>query len=268
MDNKKKKYIFSLILMIAIIILIAIGSTFAYFSAMVSSEENAVNLSAAVYKLELLDDTSLIKTRVIPSAEKYVDMSLDRLDENGNFIKPYEQDGKMIKDHTVCIDDNLSEICSLYTFTIQNPMTDMDLPLYITLNPAINTFENLYYKVIERVYDSDSGKYKINELIGKTHLVDDREYTLDSNGNKVYSEGNKISPAVLEGINTTLNKAPSKNEPTEVTYSIVLWVDETNSNQTIADSGKVYAGTLNVNASGVNGNGISGVFSAGGVDNN
>lgn len=266
MDNKKSKRIFSIIIFIAIIILIAIGSTFAYFSAMVESEENAVNLESAVYKLELIEDTSLIKTMVIPSAEKYVDMSINRLDENGNFIKPYLQDGKTVKDYTVCIDDNLNEICSLYTFTIQNPMTEMDLPLYVTLNPSVNTFENLYYKVIERVYNEESGKYDINEVISKTHLVDDREYTIDSNGNRVYADNVKISPAVLEGINKTLNKAESKDKPTEVTYSIVLWVDETNSNQTLSDSGKIYAGTLNVNASGADGNGISGVFSAGGVD--
>lgn len=267
MDNKKKKNIFSLLVAIAIIILIAIGSTFAYFSAMVSSEENAVNLGAAVYKIDLIEDTSLIKTRVIPSAEKYVDMAINRLDDEGNFIKPYEEDGKTVKDYTVCIDDNLNEICSLYTFTIQNPMTEMDLPIYVTLNPAVNTFENLYYKVIERVYDEESNKYVVNEVIGKTHLIDDREYTIDSNGNRVYTDNAKITPAVLDGLSMTLPKASSKDNPTQVTYSIVLWVDETNSNQTGADSGKIYAGTLYVNASGTDGNGISGVFSAGGVDN-
>jgi len=82
MDKKKKKLIFSLIVFIAIIILMIVGSTFAYFSATISSAENAVSFKAAEYKLSLVDDNSLMKSRIIPSAEKYVDMSINRLDEN------------------------------------------------------------------------------------------------------------------------------------------------------------------------------------------
>ena len=277
MDKKKKKIIFSLIVLIAIIILMIIGSTFAYFSATISSEENAVSLTTAVYKLSLIDDSSLIKTRVIPSAEKYVDMSIDRLDENGNFIKPYEENGTLVTDQTVCVDDNLNEICSLYTFTIQNPMTDMELPLYVTLVPSVNTFTNLKYKVIERVYSEKTG-YQVNEVIGATPLVDDRYeidpntggYVKDSSGNKIEKPGFSTlttSPLVLGGINKTLPKATDKNTPSEVTYSIVIWVDEIKANQTTQDSGQVFAGGIVVNASGADGKGITGVFSAGGVEN-
>lgn len=277
MDNKKKKLIFSLIVFIAIVILMIIGSTFAYFSATTSSEENAVSLTTAVYKLSLVDDSSLIKTKVIPSAEKYVDMAIDRLDENGNFIKPYEENGQLVTDKTVCIDDNLNEICSLYTFTVQNPMTDMELPLYVTLVPAVNTFTNLKYKVIERVYSEENG-YQINEVIGATHLVDDRYeidpntggYVKDASGNKIEkSDFNNLttSPLVLGGINKTLPAATNESNPSEVTYSIVIWVDETNTNQTTQDSGQVFAGGIVVNASGADGKGITGVFSAGGVEN-
>lgn len=277
MELKKKKFIFTLIVAIAIIILIGVGSTFAYFSATISSEEEAVGLTAAVYKLSLIDDSSLIKTQIIPSKEKYVDMSLDRLDDNGNFIKPYEVDGKLITDQTVCIDDNLNEICSVYTFTVQNPMTDMDLPLYITLNASVNTFTNLKYKVIQIIYSEENG-YEINELISGTPLVDDRYvidsetggYVKDYQGNKMEKENFAdliASPIVLDGINATLPKAIDENTPSTVTYSIVLWVDEINANQTTQDSGQMFAGGIVVNASGANGNGITGVFSASGVEN-
>jgi predicted ribosomally synthesized peptide with SipW-like signal peptide len=73
MSKKKKKQLFILIIFIAAIILITIGSTFAYFSATVSSVENAVSMTAAEFKVELTDDTSLIKSSLIPSAELYVD---------------------------------------------------------------------------------------------------------------------------------------------------------------------------------------------------
>lgn len=276
MDKRKKKLIFSLIVAIAIIILIGVGSTFAYFSATVASEEGAVDVGAAVFEVALIDDTSLIKSNIIPSKEKYVNMAIDRLDENGNFIKPYEENGKHITDQTVCIDDNLNEICSIYTFTVQNPMTDMELPLYITLVPSVNTFTNLKFKVIEILHNEETGYY-VNEVMGGTWLVDSRyfvdeatgAYVKDDSGNKVekpnFSELS-AAPLPLTGVNKTLPKATDENTPSTATYSIVLWVDEIEQNQTIQDSGQIFAGGIVVTASGAEGNGITGVFSAGGVD--
>ena len=259
MDNKNKKQIFSLIVGIATIILVAVGSTFAYFSANVSSNEGALDATAAVFKVELVDDTSLIKTALIPSAEKYVDLAtIPRVDENGEFLKPYEEDGNKITDKTACIDDNLNEICSIYTFTIQNPMTEYELPVYVTLTPTINTFKNLYFKVL----DSEQ-----NIVMGKTHIVDDREFTLDTNGDKVYEPDSKMSPIVISGIDITLPRATvtdGKVVPSEATYSIVLWIDETGYDQTTEDSLQVFTGGVRIESSGSDGGGITGVMTAGG----
>ena len=95
-------------------------------------------------------------------------------------------------------------------------------------------------------------------------------YVKDSSGNKIEKPGFSTlttSPLVLGGINKTLPKATDKNTPSEVTYSIVIWVDEIKANQTTQDSGQVFAGGIVVNASGADGKGITGVFSAGGVEN-
>jgi hypothetical protein len=123
MDKKKKKFLLLTLIVIATAILISVGSTFAYFTAMVGSPDNAVSLTAAVFQIDLEDDISLIKSQVIPSQERYVDLAINRLDENGEFIKPYEEDGKMVRDYTACIDDNENEICSIYTFTVINPIS-------------------------------------------------------------------------------------------------------------------------------------------------
>lgn len=269
MEEKKKKTIFILIITIALVILIGVGSTFAYFSASIGSNEDAVSMGAAEFQIEFSDDTSLIKTTVIPSIEAYVDIAAKRVDENGNFLKPTKDEttGEEIKDGTVCIDDNLNEICSVYTFTIKNPMTEFELPLYITLNPSVNSFENLYFKVLDS---------ELNEVISATKLVDDR-YQMDDKGNYLKDEEGKlipkenfdtltISPVVLTNINKTLGKATDENTPAEVTYSIVIWIMETGENQTDEDSGKVFAGSLQVTASGANGKGITGTFSAAGVE--
>ena len=249
MSETKRSVTLIGLIVVAALILIVIGSTFAYFSISLTSDENAISLRAAEFSIELDDDTSLIKSQLIPSIEEYVDRASTRVDGSGNFLKPYEdqQTGELVKEGTTCIDDNTNEICSIYTFTIINRMTDYDLPLYITLNPSVNTFANLYFKVLDE---------NLDEVISATHLVDDREITGEST----------ISPVVLTNINTTLAKATDNQTPSTVTYHIVIWIMENDENQTETDSGKLFAATLKAQASGANGRGITGVISASGTD--
>lgn len=270
MDDKKKKDILYALIALAILILIGVGSTFAYFTATISSEENAVNLGAAEFKLELTEDTDLIKGNLIPSEEKYVDMAIARVDETGAFKKPYKDEttGETITAGTACIDDNLNEICSIYTFTISNPMTTNAIPLYVTLKQSMNTFENLYYKVL----DSEG-----NVVIPATRIIDDRYLTnpdgsfqKDATGKRIPKENFDsltISPAVLTGINKTLPAAPNETTKSSVTYSIVMWIMETHTVQNESDGGKLFASTLYVSASGAEGGGITGIMSTSGVEN-
>lgn len=277
MDNNKKRKLFTTIIYVANIIVVTIGSTFAYFSALTQSNENAVSMTAATYRIELTEDVSLIKTQVIPSEEKYVDISLDRLDENGDYIGPYQKDGQLITDKTVCVDDNLNEICSIYTFTVINPITDTDLPIQVSIVPKVHTFTNMKYKLVKQVLD-ETGVYKTVDASEDHWLVDDR-YEIDSNtgGYVKDSKGNKIkksnfaelatSPIVIPNVNEIVPKATDADNPGTATFSIILWVDEINADQTEQDSGQVFAGSIIVDSKNSSGNGITGVFTAGGVDN-
>ena len=257
MNEKEKKKIFYAIVALALIILIGVGSTFAFFSASVASNENAVGATAAVFEIGFKDDTSLIKGNIIPSEERFVDIASKRVDSEGNFLKPVlnEETNEWETKDTACIDDLGHEICSMYTFTITNPMDDVDLPLYIYLDVSMNNFENLYYKVLDK---------DLNEVISATKLVDDRPYTEDAEGNKTYEEGSKISPVIFTNINKTLPKSPDENNLSSVRYTIVLWIMENNEIQNDTDGGKVFASTLKVEASGTDGKGITGVFTTGG----
>ena len=249
MNNKNFANKFLIFIMVANIFIVTIGATFAYFGAVTRSEEDAIALEAAVFEFDLTEDTSLIRANVIPSKELYVDYSvLQRLDENKNFIIPYEENGKLITKETVCIDDNLNEICSIYTFTVSNPMTTMELPMYITIKPAVNTFENLYFKVLD----------------------EDKNIIMDKTPMKAEGQTDEKIPVALENIKT-LPKAtvdPDTKEiiPSQATYSIVMWIQETGKDQTKQDSGKIFAATLNAMVSGENGSGITGVFSVGGTE--
>lgn len=263
MNKKKKKQLFLLIVFIAMAILVVVGATFAYFIASVNSAVNAVSMTAAEFKVEMKDDVSLMKTSLIPSAEKYVDRAtILRLDENGDFKRPYEEDGIKIRKDTACIDDNNQEICSIYTFTIINPMTTTEFPANVTLNPAVNSFSNLYFKVV------NEEKKVVQEA---THIKDDREFTYDADGKKVFQDTSKISPIPIPGINVTLPKATidettGKVIPSEATFSIILWIMETGENQTREDASQVFAGTVVIQSSGINGGGITGTLTAGGEE--
>lgn len=268
MSDKKKKILFSVILLCALGILITIGYTFAYFQTSIGSEENAINTRAAEYKIGLSEDVSLIKDKIIPSEERFIDIASTRRDIDGNFLKPYEDgEGQLITADTVCIDDNLKEICSIYSFTVINDM-DTDVPLYFTLNQKVNTFENLYLKII----DEDN-----NVVMGATHIIDDR-YEVDNLGNylkdsddnlikKANFDDLEVSPISLTGINNTILPGTTDSDnPSTVTYSIVMWIMETGIDQTKEDSGKLFASTLTVNAGSADGLGITGVFSAYGTE--
>ena len=256
MDNKKNKLIFTLIVIAATIILLTVGSTFAYFNATIASEENAVSFGAAVFTMDLEDDTSLIKTQLIPSAEKYVDAStIQRLDENKNFIKPHRIDEEFIYEETACIDDNLNEICSIYTFTILNPMDNMELPLYVTLIPSVNTFENLHIKLVDEEKNVIMGKTPV-----KSENLGEQQEPTDEKSIAVPLTGIKPLPAA------TKDEATNEIIPSQATYSIIMWIDETGKNQTKQDSGQVFGGKINIMASDEKGGGITGVFSAAGTE--
>ena len=277
MNNDKKRSLFTTIIYVANIVVVAIGSTFAYFSVMVESETNAVSMEAAEFKLEIIEDVSLIKTQVIPSAERVVNLSLNRFDETGDFLHPYKSGGELVTDKTVCVDDNLNEICSVYTFTLINPMTEADLPVQITIIPSVHTFTNMKYKVVKKVTGED-GKLVIEDVNESNWLVDDRyERDLETGGYLKDRFGHKIkkenfaelttSDIIIPNVDEVVPKAKDKNNPGKITLSIVLWVEEIHQDQTEQDSGQVFAGKIVVDSMNTTGNGITGVFTAGGVDN-
>lgn len=277
MGERKKKLILLSLITFSIIILAVVGSTFAYFTATISSNEGAVGSTAAEFSIDLIDDTSLIKGNLIPTIEKYVDIASTRKRDD-DFARPFKDPdtGITVIDKTTCIDDNLAEICSVYTFTVVNEMTKNDAPIYVSLHPSTNTFENLYIKVL------DSNKNIVEN--SRIHLIDNRYETEEVDGVIKYKkdeEGNwiekpnfnslNIEPVYIDSIQATLPKATKDEEtgeviPSTATYSIVMWIMETGQDQTKADGKKVFAASLKVNVGSADGGGITGVFSAGGVE--
>lgn len=278
MSEQKKKIILSMLIIFSVIIIIVIGSTFAYFSATIVSEDR-IDVSSAEFALSLEEDADLIKSNLIPSIEEYVDIASSRLNEAGDdFFKPYEDEqGNLIKEKTACIDDNQNEICSIYTFTIISEMTKVDTPLYITLIPTSNTFENLYIKILDENKEVVPGsKMQVIDYRYETEEVDGViKYKKDEDGNWIKKENFDelpVQPLVLESINKILPRATKDEETNEIipskqTYSIVMWIMELGKEQNIEDANKIFTSTLRVSASGPDGGGITGTISAIGKEN-
>ena len=130
-------------------------------------------------------------------------------------------------------------------------MTTNELPARVTLHPTVNSFSNLYFKVVDK---------EKNVVMGATHIINEKT-----------EEGEKPASIVLDGINVKLPKATKDQKtgdviPSTATYSIIIWIMETGEDQTIEDSSQVFAGTIQVESIGADGGGITGVFSAGGEE--
>ena len=67
MEEIKKKIIFRVIVVIAIIILIGVGSTFAYFTATITAE-NVVSLGAAEFEIDFIRQAMLVNEKAMQKA--------------------------------------------------------------------------------------------------------------------------------------------------------------------------------------------------------
>lgn len=212
LDNNNKKMLFYMIFGVAILIMVVVGATYAFFETMISSDDNSVNVDSLDVSLLLEEDTSYIKTNLFPSSEDIVSDSLLKVGEDK------------------CI-YNEREVCSAYSFTVINPSFQSPVPITMTLNPieGNNEFHNLYYKIYRVIKDSNSTS-QYTEVIPSTKLN--------------YQDYNAI---VLDKLDTYI-PASTNTTRGEVSYEIVMWIKETDEDQTELDGGKTFKATINVSS--------------------
>ncbi len=135
-----------------------------------------------------------------------------------------------------CKDDNKNNICSTYQFTVTNP-NEQAQQVYFYLEPSSNTFTNLHYTIFKGT-----------------------PTTYNVKGEQVADHGAASNGAVVvKDTQLTLNQVlPAKGS---ATYTIVLWIHETNADQTTTDAGKSFAGGVRISTGilGADGNATSGV---------
>lgn len=211
MDNNKSRGIFLGVLSVATLIVSIIGATFAYFVASASGKENAVQAGAAnVAGTLTLSEIVDYRQNMIPVTEALMKTSYKRT-EAATGTGTGRCEG-----YSAAGGNTVYNLCSIYQFTVSNTAS-IAQTIYASLTANTNTFANLKYCIFEgEAGTSDTEKVACRNMPAKG--------TTDSN---VFSE---LIPATT-GTHT---------------YTLVMYINETTEDQTSADSGKAFTGTISI----------------------
>lgn len=251
-SESKGRDLFFGVVAIATLIVAIVGATLAYFSVTASSNEGAVNATAAIVSIEYNDGQQVTAQadQLIPSTLEVVQTVYeDRIAvlETVDGQDPNEMGN-------ACIDSNNRQVCSAYRFTIRS---DIERTITATLNNEENGFTYLSYAVYnvtkgEWMSLTDEDDYSLpltsctNENNdGDNANLEDDCYTM-TGLRKVYSTETPEAVNSIFGKTLVDGQPAKKGEPvtgTTQVYDLVLFIKETNENQNI-DQGKNYRGTL------------------------
>jgi len=253
-DNKGRD-IFYGVVAIATLIVAIVGATLAYFSVTATSNEGAINATAATVSIEYNDGQQVTAQadKLIPATPSVVKKVYE---ETLAEATTEEFDGT-----NVCIDYNSRQVCSAYRFTVSS-----DVPRTITamLNNEHNGFTYLSYAV----YDVTNKKWlELNDegvsegemshlsLTTRSNTNENTEDDCFTENPKTYAPTRAVNSifgyTLEEGviINQTKSVASATSE-----YELVLFIKENDANQNV-DQGQEYRGTIVVEVldGGVNG---------------
>lgn len=211
MDNNKSRGIFLGVLSVATLIVSIIGATFAYFVANASGntgkvQAGAANVAGTLTLLETVD----YRQNMIPVTEEIMKTSYKRTEEaTGTGTGRCEG-------YSAAGGNTVYNLCSIYQFKVSNTAS-IAQTIYASLTANTNTFTNLKYCIFEgEAGTSDTTKVACRNMPNAGNT--------DSN---IFSE---LIPATT-GTHT---------------YTLVMYINETEGDQTSADSGKAFTGTISI----------------------
>lgn len=253
-NNNKGTNIFLGVIGVATLVVAIIGATFAFFGAQIEGGSGNLKVNSTTLSLGYEDDVSGIKTNLIPAEYWIADYAAMK--------QPTEAEVEVLnKDKTPededyydgnleCMDDNGNEICGTYTFTIGNPSATTSQPLFASVRVLSNDFSDLWF----RIYDeNDAEVVKPTKLpASKDAQPEDLEIPLDdlqqtllassagkADGVEAFVESTPSTYKLVTGKDTEGKDAWNKR-----TYKMVIWIEETMTNQTATNAGKAFTGSL------------------------
>jgi len=240
MENRKGSGIFLGVVSVATLVVAIIGATFAYFSASVSSANDAVNVEAYEFTVGLDSVTSLVTTKgpVIP-----FDPTKATNDQTHTTYMAYamnvgtpEDDGEGTMK---CIADGGFQVCELYEIKFTNT-SEEDVKLTATVETILNEAA------------SGDGRTAFTNL--KAQLVTNTEgiYALDANNAAI------TLPTTVNGTEELTAEGQTITVPAGgTTIYLAVWLNE-NGDQS-AEMGAKYNGKLIFNSTA--GGQLTGTFS-------
>ncbi|MEE3343621.1 MAG: hypothetical protein VZS44_05985 [Bacilli bacterium] len=293
-EKEKGKGTFYGILAFAIFVIMAVGATFAYFTASTNSSGGSLKTGSATLQLEFISyTTAWLSDKLIPVRTSVAEYSVER--------RPSIENNERKK---ICVDDFGNQICSVYVFQVRNNANSPQ-----TVSISIASEENGFGNLAAMIYEIKPGEqYETTDPGDDPQFAStDEEYNdVDDYVQVQNSEGSPIltgfEPVYVNrlGVTKTLLQATDpddgqlkysvavavpqvgddnakladavtipgvsdQSQDNYKTFMIVLYVNETGDNQNDSDSNKTFSGRVIVDGS----DGSSGVtgFIQGVTDN-
>lgn len=152
-NNNKGRDAFYAIIAVAVFIVMAIGATFAFFTATARSGDASVNAGSATVSLEYISyGSAWSHNDLIPALTEVSEYSIEYQNDTtlgSNILNGAGETGKSDnQNNTLCKDDYGNSVCSVYEFQVRNPEPG-DQNININLITDSNGFENLKAMIYE-----------------------------------------------------------------------------------------------------------------------
>ena len=302
-NNAKGRELFYGVIAVASFIILAVGATFAYFTATASSSDSAIGAGSTTLELEYISyGSAWSHNDLIPADTNVSEYSIEYQDDT---TATENQKTHQKTNNILCVDDFGNSICSIYEFQVRN---NANSPQTVTLNlvSETNEFASLNAMAYELSidsqdeYDKTDNNNHTNDPIFKKNAEDVTSGAIEikKKDEVVYDE----TPIYVnrKGVKKTLLKYKEDNETKKPsidrkvvsitdenqnanasdrtvkladdltidggetkTYIIALYVKNENIDQTKTDAAKSFTGTVVV-STGDGTTGVSGTISASG----
>lgn len=296
LNNNKDRSLFYGVIAVATFIIMAVGATFAYFTASTSSANSTVKTGSTKLELEYVSyGAGWMNNKLIPVDMKVAEYSVE-----------WQNDTTKNK---MCIDDYGNQICSAYVFQVKNTANSPQ-DVSINLISENNGFANLHAMVYEiskgDEYSEDSSTGDPKFKLTQEDIGEDLIKIEDATGKELYTadgiqpiyvnrkgvkktllkyndpqspqtrkssigipvkaaldgDGSDVSTRtskLADGI--TINGVNSDDGSNLKTFMIVLYINNLNQNQNETDSMKDFVGKVEV-STGDGSTGVSGTISS------
>lgn len=226
-SENKGRGLFYAVIAVATFIIMAVGATFAYFTATTNSANSSVRTGSTTLKLKYISyESGWMKNDLIPADTEITEYSFEN--QNDTTIKP-DDDSVSEKKYTIlknglCKDDFGNSICSVYVFQVKN---EANSPQTVSLNVVseVNQFASLNAMAYEITLTEDNNtdyeskennngltdpKFKVNssDEVNNISVIDGDSNVLELASQAIDGNKNVYSPVYInrKGVTKTLLK--------------------------------------------------------------